>query len=376
MRLTVTDKLSYPITRREYTEEGFLRAPGRVARTGIQEYLAGELGLPGDQNRIVRVFRPESEVFKQESLDSYSGADITIEHPSKMVDSESYKNVSIGTISGSATKDGSFVLANLIIKDSTGIKTAERGKVQLSAGYSAIYDDNVPENADYEYIQRDIQINHVALVDRARGGVQARLFDNKTELNKVGKITLDSGKSVDVQDESAAVLVNDHIDRQSQKIESLQAEIEKSKAVNDSLKEKLDEAIKQSSDAAIKERVEKIASVKEIAKKIAGKDFTCDSTNIIEIQRAALNKKRPLFDWAEKSDTYIKHAFDIYDTESQMSNPEKDDENEDGEGKDAKKKSVDKQYKQLSKDGAAGLKVAKDARQEFINDLVKRGEVE
>ncbi len=87
-------------------------------------------------------------------------------------------------------------------------------------------------------------------------------------------------------------------------------------------------------------------------------------------------RKQKLSVGTEKSDTYITHAFDIYDTESQMSNPEKDDENEDGEGKDAKKKSVDKQYKQLSKDGAAGLKVAKDARQEFINDLVKRGEVE
>lgn len=43
MKCTVFDRAGYRITQREYTDEGFLKVPGRVARTGIQEYLAREL---------------------------------------------------------------------------------------------------------------------------------------------------------------------------------------------------------------------------------------------------------------------------------------------------------------------------------------------
>ncbi|MGL5729314.1 MAG: DUF2213 domain-containing protein, partial [Plesiomonas sp.] len=63
MLIQINDRASYSITQREYTPEGFLRVPGHVARPGIQQYLASELGLDGDPNRIVNVYRPPEEVF-------------------------------------------------------------------------------------------------------------------------------------------------------------------------------------------------------------------------------------------------------------------------------------------------------------------------
>ena len=84
-RLTVFDRVSHRITHREYTDEGFLKVPARVARTGIQEYLARELGLDGDPNRIVRVYRAPEEVFSPASLSSYDACDITNDHPKGLV---------------------------------------------------------------------------------------------------------------------------------------------------------------------------------------------------------------------------------------------------------------------------------------------------
>ena len=49
-RVFVQDRQTYKTTHREYTDEGFLRAPGRVAKTGIQKYLRRELGLDGNPN--------------------------------------------------------------------------------------------------------------------------------------------------------------------------------------------------------------------------------------------------------------------------------------------------------------------------------------
>ena len=55
-------RLSENISRRE--PEGYLiclNVP--VARTGVQEYLPSELGLPEPDSRLIPVLRPEEEVF-------------------------------------------------------------------------------------------------------------------------------------------------------------------------------------------------------------------------------------------------------------------------------------------------------------------------
>ena len=347
IRLTITDRASYAISERTYTDEGFLRVPGRVARTGVQEYLASELGLTDRKpDDIIRVYRPPEEVFDTLSLDSYSGADVTIEHPDDMVNSENYKQHTVGTVRGAGTQDGDFVLCDLIIKDKAGIAAAESGKVQLSAGYTSMYDE-AEENEEYDFIQRGIQVNHVALVDRARAGAQARLFDNKPEKRNMAKITLDSGRVVEVADEATAALVTDTVSRLTVQVSDALTKVEQLTASNDSLKEKLEEATKQSSDAAIAKRVAEIASTLDAARRIAGKNFTSDSVVVEEIQRAALAVKRANIDWASKAPAYVQAAFDMAAEE------EATDEEKKAEDEEEEKSSTDSQYKQLAKDASS-----------------------
>ena len=309
MIIQTNDRISYPITSRTFTDEGFLRVPGRVARIGIQEYLACELGLDGEPNRVVKVMRPESEVFKQESLDTYLGADATNDHPSELVNPNSYKDASVGVCVGPGTRDGDFVVCDMIIKDAAAIKAIESGKVQLSAGYKSVYKD-APTDADYEFIQTDIRINHVALVDRARAGHQAKLFDKQTEPKSMEIVQLDSGRTVEFEDKAVAALVTDSIARLAQQVKDAESKATEAEIKKEKAEDELEEFKKTNSEDSIKAKIAEVSKTLADAKLVAGDKFTSDSVDVTAIKRAALAVARPKRDFTSKDAAYIDGVFD------------------------------------------------------------------
>ena len=354
MQVTVFDKVSFTTTEREYMDNGFLRVPGRVARTGIQDYLACELGLDGDPTRVVKVMRPESEVFNDSAMSSYEGVDVTIEHPKSFVDAESYKDISKGTVLN-AVRDGDFVKADVIIKSEDAIKEVESGKVQLSAGYSAVYVE-ATDSDPFDYIQTNIRINHVAVVSKARAGAQARLFDNHPnppEKDMI-KVVLDSGRSVELEDGATAALISDSFERLTTRATDAEGKLGEIQATADAQGEKINQLeadLKLANDGeALKSKLADLAQVKDAAVRIAGKEFTCDSVDSLEIKREALKVVRDSIEWSEQSESYINGAFNFADAESK-----KDDEDEE----DAKKAEDSKA--QLAADAAKVVK-AVDSR--------------
>lgn len=316
MPIIVCDRSSYRVTRREYTDEGFLRVPGNVARTGIQEYLARELGLPGDPNRIIRVYRPAEEVFKDESLASFDGVDVTVNHPDGLVNSDNFKKVSAGVVRGIGRRDGDFVQCDLIVKDKAAINALNMGKCELSVGYTAVYTEAPGMTLDgepYDYVQSDIKINHIALVDRARAGANAKVFDHTHSGGNTMPvlITTDSGRSVDVADPANAQVIADAFDRLTLRATTAEAAAETAQATADGTAEKLTAALALGSDDAIKTRVAALGALAATARKVAGDAFTCDSVDPTEVMRAALLVKRPSVDWAAKSPAYTQASFDM-----------------------------------------------------------------
>lgn len=358
MQITVThnDRKSFALnSQRVYTDEGFLRVPGKAARTGIQEYLASELGLKDRApNDIIRVYRPAEEVFNDESLQSYLGADVTNNHPPTLVNASTYRNTSVGVVTSVGRQDGDFVIVDMVIKDKDAIKAVETGKCELSAGYTAVYDDTpgtTPEGEPYEFRQTQIKINHVAIVDRARAGAMARIFDNM-EKKPMYQITTDTGLKVDVAD--AAVV--DAFKRLEQRVSDAEAAKETVQAQLDAAMEQVADLTTKCSDEALKARVEAIARVTTSARKVAGDEFTCDSVDPVEIKRAALAVKRPSLDWSSKSEAYVEAAFDMAKEE------EEDEESKDAGGANVKPRTKDADYSQLSKDAAAKHVMTSDAR--------------
>lgn len=309
MLLTTNDRYTLN-SQREFTDEGYLKVPGHAARTGVQEYLAKELGIKDrDPNDIIKVYRPADAVFEPTSLDSYDGKDITIEHPGELVNADTYNGTSVGHIMRPAVRDGDFTRVDMLIKDKRAIDAIKSGKVQLSVGYTAVYDE-APADAPYDLIQRDIKVNHVALVDVARAGPQARIFDNKPEEMTMYKVVLDSGRDVEIENKATASLVEDSITRLNSAREKAEAERDGLQAVNDSLTEQLEEAKQATSDEAIKARVAEVASTMDRARNLAGSKFSCDSVDPTEIKRAAMAQLRTKVDWNDKSAAYVEAAFD------------------------------------------------------------------
>lgn len=156
------------------TQEGYLVATAKVARTGIQDYHTSELGLPGD--KIVKILRPASEVFHVDSLASMTRVPVTIDHPAESVTSNNWKDLAVGEVGDSYARDGEWVVVNPMIKDSRALLLAETTHREISMGYTAELRDADPSTgADLE--MHNIRFNHLAIVPKGRAGSQARFGD-------------------------------------------------------------------------------------------------------------------------------------------------------------------------------------------------------
>ena len=191
-------RLSENISRRE--PEGYLLCLNvPVARTGVQEYLPEELGLPGfgapgerasgsfsakngRQPRegplgMISVYRPEEEVFSPETIASFEAMPVTNDHPPDGVDISNIRALQKGHVHNvrrGTGEESDLLLADLIITDPVLIDLILDGKREISCGYTY---ELCEENG--QYIQRKIRGNHVAVVDAGRAGARVSIRDNK-----------------------------------------------------------------------------------------------------------------------------------------------------------------------------------------------------
>lgn len=159
-----------------FTEEGYLVDHPIVTSCGIFEYNCPD----GSVHRELRL--PEN-VFDPESLKSYKGKPVIITHDAGSVDKDNVEDESIGTILSEGYRDGEDVRAEIIIHDTDAMKGC--GLRELSLGYSLDLDETPGtwHGQPYDAIQKNIRVNHLALVDKARAGDQARLnIDSRDKL--------------------------------------------------------------------------------------------------------------------------------------------------------------------------------------------------
>ena len=177
-------RLSENISRRE--PEGYLLCLNvPVARTGTQEYLKDELGLPGG-GEPVSVYRPEEEVFSPETMASFEGMPVTNDHPPEGVDVSNIRALQKGhahNVRRGSGAESDLLLADLIITDPALITAIlEDGKREISCGYTY---ELCEENG--QYIQRKIRGNHVAVVDAGRAGSRVSIRDRRPAAQACGK---------------------------------------------------------------------------------------------------------------------------------------------------------------------------------------------
>lgn len=175
-----------------YTDEGYLVDHPIVTTCGIFEY-------KNDDGSTRRELRLPEYVFDEKSLESYKGKPIIITHDAGEVDKENVRREQIGTIMSKGYRDGENVRCEIIIHDTNALKSC--GLKELSLGYSLDTDDTpgTYRGEKYDCIQKNIEINHLALVGEARAGETARLNidskDNDTQTLKGGKADMYNANS-------------------------------------------------------------------------------------------------------------------------------------------------------------------------------------
>lgn len=327
------DRVSAANVRR--TEDGYLVADAKVARTGIQEYLASELELTDrDPGEVIRVYRPEEEVFSAGAMRTYAYRPMTNNHPDEQVTADNWKSLSIGQTGGEVARDGEFVRVPLVLMDSQAIADYEGGKRELSMGYRAdivMQDGKTPDGEQYDAVQKTLRMNHLALVDKARGGDQLRIGDqrNSDDLDqprnqpKGGQLMADNLRKVVLdgltietteQGEQAINKLQQQVADAGQKL--VDAEESHRQALADKDKEiakkdgEIDELKKQvMSDEDLDKAVTERADLISRAKVVADEDYSGKSpadirkTSVVAVLGDAAVK--------DKSDDYIEARFDI-----------------------------------------------------------------
>ena len=165
------------------TPEGYLICRNvPIARTGPQDYLAREMMLDGDPERIVRVQRYPEDVFEAATLASFEGKPITDGHPPENVGPENYAAYTKGHVQN-VRRSGEYIVADLYINDANLANEVRNNvKREVSCGYLC---NCVPDGAGYR--QSNIRGNHVAVVPRGRAGSTVAIKEEKGRNNHMSE---------------------------------------------------------------------------------------------------------------------------------------------------------------------------------------------
>lgn len=302
------------------TDEGYLIDTPIVGRVGIQMYKNAD-------GTIRRELRPPEEVFNADSLKSFAGKPVTDEHPGEPVTAKNAKRLSVGTMQGEGRQDGDNVVAPIIVHDGEMIdKILKGGKRELSLGYKVDLEETpgVWNGQEYDAIQRNIRVNHLAIVPRGRAG-NARLnldrhdavsFNPEEEISmptdNLGRIRLDSGLEYQAAPEvivEVEKLRTDKADLET-RADALQKQLDTVAAERDTLKSQVESAEKVRADALEKARAE-IKARAELDK--VAETFKVDGAGKTdrEVKELVIKSVRTDADLTGKSDDYVNAAFDL-----------------------------------------------------------------
>ena len=325
-----TDAATISGTRR--TNDGYLVADVRCARAGCQDYAGADFGLVGG---TVTVYRPESAVFAKDSLATFAGKPVTVNHPPEMVTADNWKQYAAGDIGTDIARDGEYVRVQIKVMDAAAIKAIEDGTKEISMGYTTpveMQDGVAPDGTKYQAVQTGpIRINHLAIVPKARGGSNLRIGDSADHWG-ASPLTVADIKEGNMSDTLRKIMVDglqvETTDAGATAIEKLTKQLSDAAAALTAAEKKAEEeaAAKEKEmakkdaeiadlkaktldaaaiDAMVKDRADLVARAKAIQP-----DAVTDGKSAADIKRAVVVAKRGDA-VKDKADAYIDAAFDL-----------------------------------------------------------------
>lgn len=300
----------------EITDQGFLRADAYCARSGIHLYR----NLDGTTRRE---WRPPEEVFRADSLATWEDAPVTLGHPARLLTSDTARDHTRGWIRERPRQDGDWATTRLTISDKDAIAKAKAG-CQLSMGYRVDYEPTpgvTPDGQRYDGIQRNIRINHIALVDTGRAGPGATIRldaadavmvagheteggqPSQKEKPPMGKTIRIDGVDYEATEQLAQVIDTTgkkhqaRVDELEAQVKAAKEEATKATARADQAEANAKKAEKERSDALspaeLDKRVNSRASLIAKAREVLGNEVKLDGVVDGDIKRKVLEKLHP-----------------------------------------------------------------------------------
>lgn len=317
-------------------DNGWLRAPTNLTRAGIFSYRQPD-------GSIRRELRPPEEVFRADSMATFEGVPVTIRHrpdvtPAGLLNADTAKDLAIGSVAGAARQDGDYLAADVLIVDAEGIKAIDGGLTEVSCGYRCDMDEapGTWRGQAYDAVQRNIRGNHLALVDRARGGSDIRIRLDQGDAEQVVsdiehkgppagdfpviKIKLD-GVDYEVSEQAAQAFTK-VISAHSDRISALEKSATDAKAGQSKAEARADSADAKVTDLTAKlttatdpktlqSAIQARVALETKAREVLGADTKLDGMDEGAIKRAVLAKVQPAVKLDGKDETYVSVAFDL-----------------------------------------------------------------
>ncbi len=243
--------------------DGSVRYDAVISRAGVFEYR-------NNDGSITKEWHPADEIFRKDSLESFSGLAVTNDHPyaaGGLVTIENRKDLQRGFVLEGVRRDGNEVIASIVVTDPDLLKEMQSGKNQVSCGYLQDIvkrSGTTPDGERYDAIQTNIRGNHVAIVDVARAGDCARVRMDAATM--IAGVPAEKGDVMDLTQALAALaLANVKIGELQARADSAEKQFNDAKARLDATNAELDTA-KDKADKADKARMDAEASMMARAK--------------------------------------------------------------------------------------------------------------
>lgn len=321
------------------SQTGFLHVSNvPIARVGVFPYI-------GKSGQITMEAKLPDDLLTDSAVESANSKPITDDHPQESVNVTNTSRYMKGFTANNAHVDGDKLKVDMTITDSALIKEIQGGKQELSIGFQT---DVVPvkgtfKGMAYDSAQKNIQINHVAVVKRGRAGHSVRLTGDSAEMviddsqekgtsMETTKIRLD-GADVTVATNDADTILkldaankenNSKIAKLNAQIKELEAErdklkggadankkaLDEAKAKNDSLEKELADTKKKYEGDALDEEITKRMDLINEVKPFVGDSFEFSGKSPKEMKVEAIKSVNDSIDLDDKSDDYIDAYFD------------------------------------------------------------------
>lgn len=306
------------------TKDGYLVADGILSRTGIQEYTPAELTHGGVtpptrlmNKPLIKLNRSPEEVFK--NLNGLEHLPMTLGHPEDDVTVDNIKDLSVGITLTPVKRDGDFAGGPIMVQTKDGLNAVESGMDQLSVGYRSevvFLDEKQSLVKGYDGEITNIIPNHVALVDRARGGENVRIKDAKGDIPMESRLI--DGISIEFTTQAAQAVdklvgrIGDAEKTKTQEAAKLNDQISVLTAQLDATKKEL-ETEKQSrlSDEQVTKLVNEKTALVEKAKHVIGDGTDWTAKTNTEIKQEIVKKIYDGFNFEGKDALYIDTVYDV-----------------------------------------------------------------